>query len=81
MHKKSLEAAAHLQNDETDKESNEDGRSVDACSPVISNNNDNNNNNLNHNVNHNQRDIKLSAYHEYDGLQYLTNNINVTRGN
>ncbi|KAM3722764.1 Homeobox protein [Dirofilaria immitis] len=34
MHKKSLEAAAHLENGEIDKESNEDDRSVDACSPA-----------------------------------------------
>ncbi|CAG9532867.1 unnamed protein product [Cercopithifilaria johnstoni] len=78
MHKKSLEAAAHLENDEIDKESNEDDRSVDACSPDISNNN---NNNLNHNINHNQQDTKLSSYHQYDSLQYLNNNTNATRQN
>ncbi|VDK68618.1 unnamed protein product [Litomosoides sigmodontis] len=81
MHKKSLEAAAHLENDEISKESNEeDDKSADACSRDFStnsdnnNNNDNSNNNLN-NINHNQQDVKLSVYHQYDGLQYLTSDI------
>lgn len=84
MHKKSLEAAAHLENEEIDKGSNEeDDKSVDACSPAFSNNNgnnsDNSNNNLNNNINHNQQDAKLSVYHQYDRLQYLNNNINAGR--
>ncbi|VDO53272.1 unnamed protein product [Brugia timori] len=73
MHKKSLEAAAHLENGEIDKESNEDDKSVEACSPGISNNNDNNNNN------HSTNNTKLSAYHQYDSLQYVNNNTNATR--
>ncbi|KAK6102484.1 Homeobox domain family protein [Brugia pahangi] len=73
MHKKSLEAAAHLENGEIDKESNEDDKSVEACSPGISNNNDNNNNN------HSTNNIKLSAYHQYDNLQYVNTNTNATR--
>uniref|UniRef100_A0A915PMH9 Homeobox domain-containing protein n=1 Tax=Setaria digitata TaxID=48799 RepID=A0A915PMH9_9BILA len=67
MHKKSLEAAAHLENGEIDKESNEDDGSVDTCSPNILNNNT-----LNHN-NHEQQSNKLTLYHNYDGLQYLNN--------
>ncbi|MCP9263450.1 Visual system homeobox 2 [Dirofilaria immitis] len=88
MHKKSLEAAAHLENGEIDKESNEDDRSVDACSPGISNHNNNNssndnNNNLNHNhnINHSQQNNKLSAYHQYNDLQYLNHNTNTARQN
>ncbi|KAL4003533.1 Homeobox domain family protein [Acanthocheilonema viteae] len=80
MHKKSLEAAAHLENDEIDKESNEDDRSVDACSPGISNNNGNNNNN-NNDLNHSQQNTKLSAYHQYNGLQYLNKYTNPARQN
>ncbi|EFO24872.1 hypothetical protein LOAG_03611 [Loa loa] len=92
MHKKSLEAAAHLENGEIDKESNEDDRSVEACSPGIllkndnnnnsndnNNNSSNNNNNLNHNINHDQQSTKLSVYHQYDGFRYSNNSTNVIR--
>ncbi|EJW83055.1 hypothetical protein WUBG_06036 [Wuchereria bancrofti] len=77
MHKKSLEAAAHLENDEIDKESNEDDKSVEECSPGISNNNDNNNNN--YSIDNDRQNTKLSTYHQYDNLQYVNNNTNATR--
>lgn len=38
MHKKSLEAAVHLENGEIDKESTEDDTSVGNCSPVTTGN-------------------------------------------
>lgn len=64
MHKKSLEAAAHLENGEIDKESNDDDRSEDACSPDISNSR----------TDHPNGD-KLCVYH-YDDLHYVNNNNN-----
>ncbi|VDK53594.1 unnamed protein product [Gongylonema pulchrum] len=63
MHKKSLEAAAHLENGEIDKESNDDDRSVDACSPDISTS-----------TNDNSTGDKLCVY-QYDDLHYV-NSIN-----
>ncbi|VDM98764.1 unnamed protein product [Thelazia callipaeda] len=90
MHKKSLEAAAHLENGEIDKESNDDDRSMGGCSPDISNSN-NSNNNDNNNDNNGSRNSdnnnnsslsfntkKLCSY-DYDNLQYTISNINTIR--